>query len=65
MNIGKYAAAGSSNGQIFIWNVADGTLETRLDGHIAGVVTVGWERGGSNGQQFASVDKKGCLLLWA
>lgn len=62
---GKYAAAGSSNGQIFIWNVTDGKLEAQLDGHTGGVVTVGWERGGSNGQQFASVDKKGCLLLWA
>ncbi len=62
---GKYAAAGSSTGDIFIWRTLDGNLEKQLKGHDAGVVAVAWDRGGSNGQQFASIDKKGNLLLWA
>lgn len=60
-----YAAAGSLTGDVFIWRTADGALETQLKGHESGVVAVTWGRGGSNGQQFASVDKRGCLLLWA
>ena len=62
---GKYAAAGSSNGDIFIWRTLDGNLERQLKGHEGGIVSVAWDRGGSNGQQVASVDKRGCLLLWA
>lgn len=63
---GKYVAAGSANGNIFVWRTADGNLENQLDGHEGvGVVSVAWGRGSSNGQQFASVDKKGFLYLWA
>ena len=63
---GKYVAAGSANGNIFIWRTSDGNLENQLDGHDGvGVVSVAWGRGSSNGQQFASVDKKGFLYLWA
>jgi autophagy-related protein 16 len=62
---GRYAAAGSSTGDVFIWKSADGVLEKQLKGHEAGVIAVAWDRGGSNGQQFSSVDKKGNLLLWA
>lgn len=62
---GKYAAAGSSNGQVFLWRMTDGQLEKKLEAHDSGVVAVAWDRGGSNGQQFASIDKKGNLFLWA
>ena len=62
---GNYAAAGSSTGTVFIWKTLDGTLEKQLQGHESNVVAVAWDRGGSNGQQFASVDNKGNLLLWA
>jgi autophagy-related protein 16 len=63
---GKYVAGGSANGNIFVWRTSDGNLENQLDGHDGvGVVSVAWGRGGSNGQQFASVDKKGFLYLWA
>ncbi len=61
---GKYAAAGSSTGDIFIWHTLDGNLERQLKGHDTGVVSVAWNLQ-SNGQQFASVDKRGYLLLWA
>mmetsp|Transcript_10927 Transcript_10927/g.20412 ORF Transcript_10927/g.20412 Transcript_10927/m.20412 type:complete len:560 (+) Transcript_10927:151-1830(+) len=62
---GKYVAAGSSNGQIFIWKMIDGQIEKQLKAHDTGVVAVAWDRGGSNGQQFASIDKAGNLFLWA
>ena len=62
---GKYAAAGSSTGDVFVWRIIDGKLEKQLNGHDTGVVGIAWDRGGSNGQQFASVDKKGNLFLWA
>jgi len=62
---GKYAAAGSSTGDVFIWRTSDGNLEKQLKGHEAGVVAVAWDRGGSNGQQFSSIDRKGNLFLWA
>lgn len=62
---GKYAAAGSSNGQIFIWKMSDGQIEKQLKAHNTSVVAVAWDRGGSNGQQFASIDKAGNLFLWA
>jgi len=55
---GTYAAAGSSTGNVFIWKTLDGTLETQSQGREAGVVAVAWDRGGSNGQQFSSVDSK-------
>lgn len=62
---GKYVAAGSSNGQIFVWKMSDGQIETQLKAHNTGIVAVAWDRGGSNGQQFASIDKAGNLFLWA
>lgn len=64
--IGAYAAAGSgTNGQIFVWRVEDGKLEKKLPGHESGVSGFAWGRGGSSGQQVASVDRKGTLVLWA
>ena len=63
---GNYAAAGSAGtGEVFVWRVADGKLEKKLGGHAAAVGGVAWGRGGTNGQQVASVDKKGVLVLWA
>eukprot|EP00559_Dactyliosolen_fragilissimus_P005156 CAMPEP_0184857380 /NCGR_PEP_ID=MMETSP0580-20130426/2543_1 /TAXON_ID=1118495 /ORGANISM="Dactyliosolen fragilissimus" /LENGTH=557 /DNA_ID=CAMNT_0027352947 /DNA_START=72 /DNA_END=1745 /DNA_ORIENTATION=- len=63
---GRYVAAGSgSTGDIFVWKVDNGNLETILKGHNTGAVGVAWGRGGTNGQQFSSVDKNGVLVLWA
>ena len=63
---GKYASAGSSStGEIFIWRTVDGNLQNQLKGHESGATGVAWGMGGSNGQQFASMDKKGSLVLWA
>lgn len=63
---GKYTIAGSgTNGHLFLWNLADGKLEKKLKAHDTGVVSVAWGRGGTNGQQIASVDDSGKLILWA
>ena len=64
---GRYLAAGSSsNGTIFVWNASNGELEAKLSGgHNAGVVGIDWCRGGTGGQQVASIDRKGVLVLWA
>jgi len=45
-----YAAAGSSNWTVFIWKTLDGVMAVTRD------------RGGSNGQQFASIDSKGNVI---
>jgi autophagy-related protein 16 len=63
---GAYAAAGSGDsGDIFVWNVLSGDLEKRLSSHQCGAVGLAWGMGGSNGQQVASIDKSGALILWA
>lgn len=62
---GKFAVAGSTNGAIFVWNLATGKLQTKLQSHKTGVCGIGWSRGGTSGQQVASLDRKGSLILWA
>ncbi|KAL3792073.1 hypothetical protein ACHAW5_008243 [Stephanodiscus triporus] len=63
---GAYAAAGSGDsGDIFVWNVSSGDLEKRLSSHQCGAVGLAWGKGGNNGQQVASIDKSGVLILWA
>jgi hypothetical protein len=63
---GKYAAAGSnSSGVVFVWDVRDGSLKKKLEGHVSGVCGIDWNRGGTSGQQVASIDRKGTLILWA
>lgn len=64
---GLYAAVGrGDNGDVFVWNVASGALEKRLSGaHKCGAVGLAWGRGGTNGQQVATIDKSGFLVLWA
>lgn len=64
---GAYVAAGSGDsGDVFIWNVASGEIEKHLSGaHKCGVVGLAWGMGGTNGQQVATIDKSGGLILWA
>ena len=63
---GVYVAAGSGdNGDIFIWDVNGGSLKKRLKAHSTGAVGLDWGLGGSNGQQVATIDKSGFLILWA
>lgn len=63
---GVYAGAGSGDsGDIFVWNVKSGEKEKQLISHSCGAVGFAWGRGGTNGQQVATIDKSGVLLLWA
>jgi autophagy-related protein 16-1 len=64
---GRYVASGSSSdGAIFVWDALDGKLRSKLtSSHTSGVVGIDWCRGGSGGQQVASLDRKGILVLWA
>ena len=65
--LGAYVASGSSsNGFVFVWNAKNGQLVRILDsGHQnAGVCGIAWGRGGDSGQQVASTDKAGKLILW-
>ena len=74
---GKYAIAGSSSdGTIFVWRALDGSLERKIgpgnegnndtiDSHKVGVCGLTWGHGGTCGQQVASVDRKGHMVLWA
>ncbi|KAL7551551.1 hypothetical protein ACHAWF_014738 [Thalassiosira exigua] len=63
---GAYVAAGScDSGTIFVWNALKGELEKQLSCHQSGAAGLAWGRGGSNGQQVATIDKYGVLILWA
>ena len=63
---GKYAAAVSGTiGQLFVWRLSDGGLEKHVEGHNVGAGGVAWGSGGTSGQQVASVDRTGKLILWA
>lgn len=64
---GLYVGAGSGDtGDIFVWNVASGEIAAQLSAsHSCGVVGFDWGRGGTNGQQVATIDKSGVLILWS
>lgn len=63
---GKYVACGGDNGDVFVFDVASTDLKKRLSSaHQAGIVGLAWGKGGTNGQQIATVDKSGVLVLWA
>jgi len=63
---GAYALAGSgTTGEVFVWGLTDGKVKKKLKAHNVGVGGVAWGRGGSNGQQVATVDRNGVLMLWA
>ena len=59
--------ASNSTGHVLVWSAVDGTLKAKLsDQHGgSGVCGIDWGRGGTNGQQVASIDRTGVLILWA
>ena len=61
---GMYVASVSGiSGQLFVWRTSDAKLMAKLDGHKAGAGGIAWGRCG--GQQVATVDRSGKLILWA
>jgi autophagy-related protein 16 len=60
---GEYVAAGSADGQLFVWNTLSGRLERSLkDAHTSNVNACAWN---AQGCQFASVDKSRHLVIWS
>ena len=63
---GDYAAAISgSTGKLVVWRTSDGAVIKKLDGHTESAAGFAWGTGGTSGQQVASVDRSGRLILWA
>uniref|UniRef100_A0AC35TMH1 WD_REPEATS_REGION domain-containing protein n=1 Tax=Rhabditophanes sp. KR3021 TaxID=114890 RepID=A0AC35TMH1_9BILA len=62
---GNYLATGSSNGNIFIWNLDSSKMEKVLscgkNGHDKPVISVAWH---PNGNYLASGDAKGNICIW-
>ncbi|KAM9359638.1 ATG16 autophagy related 16-like 2 [Symphorus nematophorus] len=60
---GCFLAAGSADGTVYIWNVSNGNLETRLpDKHSSSISAVSWSL---SGEYFVSVDKSRMAVLWS
>ncbi|KAF7652629.1 hypothetical protein LDENG_00094370 [Lucifuga dentata] len=60
---GCFLAAGSADGAVYIWNIANGNLETRLpDRHSSSVSAVSWSL---SGEYIVSVDKSRRAVLWS
>ncbi|KAL7439154.1 hypothetical protein ACHAXM_006554 [Skeletonema potamos] len=64
---GKYVACGGGDyGDVFVFDALTTALKKQLSSaHQSGVVGLAWGKGGTNGQQIATVDKSGVLVLWA
>lgn len=57
---GKLLAAGSSSGELFIWNrVWNSQVETVLNGHNASIVSTLWSKG-----SLVSADRTGTIKVW-
>lgn len=62
---GKFVAAGSSNGDLFVWNRAwAADLEAVLEGHKAAVVSTVWTRDPEGRSLIASADRNGTVMIW-
>ncbi|KAM7412396.1 hypothetical protein PAMA_019994 [Pampus argenteus] len=60
---GCFLAAGSADGAVYIWNVSNGNLETRLpDKHSSSISAVSWSL---SGEYVVSVDKSRWAVLWS
>lgn len=59
---GSFVAAGSADGQVFIWDAKTGKHHSTLKGHKDIVTSVAWNP--SNNGTIASCDKSGTIFFW-
>jgi autophagy-related protein 16 len=59
---GSYVAAGSADGQVFIWDAKSGKHHSTLKGHKDIVTCVAWNP--QNNGSIASCDKSGAVFFW-
>jgi autophagy-related protein 16 len=57
----RYAAAGSVDGTVFVWNTQSGAVEKALKGHTGPVLSCSWS---DRGRPLASADKNGNVVTW-
>lgn len=64
---GAYVGSGSSSdGTMLIWESKTGKLKTKAKAHDGvGIQGFAWGKGGASGQQVATLDREGTLVLWA
>lgn len=63
---GKFVALGSQSGVVWLWNLAasSDSQPTQLKGHTAAVCGIDWKATPTGGQQVATLDRKGTMILW-
>jgi len=57
-----YAAAGSSSGNVFVWDVTTGELVKTLEKHQSVVTGITWRQ---DGRLMFSTDQRGYVVVWA
>jgi autophagy-related protein 16 len=57
-----YAAAGSSSGHVFVWDVTTGELVKTLEKHQSVVTGITWRQ---DGRLMFSTDQRGYVVVWA
>eukprot|EP00945_MAST-04E_sp_MAST-4E-sp1_P005173 g5173.t1 len=58
---GSYCCAGSGTGSVHVWDISNGNVVQNLKKHGSAVHACTWR---ADGQQVATVDKKGYCVLW-
>jgi WD40 repeat protein len=60
---GRYAAAGSKNGKVIIFDLSNGQVEEIFSGeHTTRIAGCAWSKRG--GSRLATVDSLGSLFIW-
>ena len=59
---GEYILAGSSDGSLFVWNVAKNSVEKVLKEHSHGIMACSWS---PMGNSILSCDKHKTVIYWS
>lgn len=58
---GRYVMSGSSDGRVFVWNVATQLTSDVLRGHTSPVIGTAWS---PSGKHVATCDQSGWIVIW-